>query len=387
MNLHEYQAKAMLSKKGIPIPNGSVCFDPLEAVVAARNLRTDKVVLKAQVHSGGRGKAGGVAVLSVNDDIRAEAARILGLRLVTNQTGPEGKPVSGLLVEEIVPVDREIYLGIVLDRTSGMVTIMASPEGGMDIETLAKEAPEKITTLRIHPLIGLAPFQARRVAYALTRSKETADQIAKIVNALYEIFVEYDCTLVEINPLVVSGTRVIALDSKVNIDDHALYRHRELEELRDRSQEDLMELSARKDGLSYIRLDGNIGCIVNGAGLAMATLDLIALHGGTPANFLDVGGGASENVVSDAMTILLDDNRVNAVFINIFGGILRCDILARGVTRAIQARGVSLPIVARIEGTSIEEGRRIFEQSGLPIDMMSSLDDAARVVVEKARFS
>jgi len=384
MNLHEYQAKTMLSNHGIPTPSGSVCFDPLEALVAARNLRTEKVVLKAQVHSGGRGKAGGVAVLSLNDDIRAEAARILGLRLVTGQTGPEGKPVSAVLVEEVVPVDREMYLSIVLDRTSGMVTIMAAREGGMDIEILAKEAPEKIITVQIHPLIGLAPFQARRLAYSLADPKGIADQIVKIVSSLYRIFVEYDCTLVEINPLVVSGDRVIALDSKVNIDDHALFRHRELEELRDRSQEDLMELSARKDGLSYIRLDGNIGCIVNGAGLAMATLDLIALHGGAPANFLDVGGGASESVVSDAMTILLDDKRVNAVFINIFGGILRCDVLARGVTKAIRSRGVSLPIVARIEGTSIEEGRRIFEESGLPIQMIPSLDDAARLVVEKA---
>lgn len=387
MNLHEYQAKAMLSKYGIPIPGGSVCFDPLEALVAARNLHTDKVVLKAQVHSGGRGKAGGVAVLSVHDDIRAEAARILGLRLVTGQTGPEGKPVSALLVEEVVPVDREMYLGIVLDRTSRMVTIMAAREGGMDIETLAKEAPEKIISIRIHPLIGLAPFQARRLAYALTDAKGIADQIVAIVSSLYRIFMEHDCTLVEINPLVISGNRVIALDSKVNIDDHALFRHGELEELRDRSQEDLMEMSARKDGLSYIRLDGNIGCIVNGAGLAMATLDLIALHGGAPANFLDVGGGASEIVVSDAMTILLDDKRVNAVFINIFGGILRCDVLARGVTKAIQSRGVSLPIVARIEGTSIEEGRRIFEESGLPIQMIPTLDDAARLVVDKARHS
>jgi succinyl-CoA synthetase beta subunit len=385
MNLHEYQSKQLLAERGVAIPTGSTCFDPLEALIVARRLKTDKVVLKAQVHSGGRGKAGGVALLSMDDDIRSAASKILGLKLVTNQTGPEGKPVSALLVEEVLPIDREIYLGVLLDRNTGRVIIMSSPEGGMEIETLAREAPEKIFTISIHPLIGLAPYQARGLAYRLSDSKDIAGQITKIITVLYDIFVSYDCSLVEINPLVISGDRVIALDAKINLDDHALFRHPEMERLRDRSQEDPLELSARKDGLSYIKLSGDIGCIVNGAGLAMATLDLISLHGGSPANFLDVGGGASENVVADAMSILLDDSRVKVVFINIFGGILRCDVLARGVIKAIKQRGLALPVFARIEGTSIEEGRSLFEKSGLPIQMIPSLDEAARLVVEKAK--
>jgi succinyl-CoA synthetase beta subunit len=342
-------------------------------------------VLKAQAHSGGRGKAGGVAVLSTNEDIRSRAAEILGKRLVTSQTGPQGKPVRALLVEEVLPIDQEIYLGVTLNRNTARVTIMASPEGGMDIETLAKEQPEKICTVAVNPLIGLTAFQARAIAYRLTSDKDLAPKIMKVVTALYRVFVEYDCSLAEINPLVVSGDRVVALDAKINLDDHSLFRHPEMERWRDRSQEDPLELSARKDGLSYIKLEGNIGCVVNGAGLAMATLDLISLHGGAPANFLDVGGGASEQVVGDAMSILLDDKRVKVVFINIFGGILRCDVLARGVIRALKQNQVELPVVARIEGTNIEEGLRLFRESGLPIEMIPSLDDAARLVVEKAK--
>jgi len=385
MNLHEYQAKALLAEQGIATPRGVVCFHPLEAVVAARQLKTDKIVLKAQVHSGGRGKAGGVRILSIDEDIRSAAAEILATRLVTEQTGPEGKRVSALLVEEVVPVDREIYLSVVLDRTSRQVTIISSPEGGMTIETLAREAPEKIYSIGIHPIRGLAAYQTRQLAYCLSDSKIIAGQLAEVTAALYKIFVGYDCTLAEINPLIVSGDRVLALDAKISFDDSALYRHPELERLRDRSQEDPTELSAKQDGLSYIKLDGNIGCIVNGAGLAMATLDLISLHGGMPANFLDVGGGASEQAVTDAMNILLDDQRVTVVFINIFGGILRCDVLARGVIRALEQRGVQVPVVARLEGTNIKEGRKLFEESGLPIEMIPDLDNAARLVVEKAR--
>ena len=385
MNLHEYQAKELLAQKKVAIPRGSICYDPLEALIAARQLKSERVVLKAQVHSGGRGKAGGVAVLSMNDDIRGKAAEILGKRLVTNQTGPQGKPVSALLVEEVVPIDKEIYLGVILDRGSGRVTIMASPEGGMEIEKLAKEAPDKIFTVPVHPMMGLTTYQARSLAYRLSSDKGIASQLTQVITALYQIFVGYDCTLAEINPLIVSGERVLALDAKVNVDDNGLFRHPELERLRDRSQEDPVELAARKDELSYIRLDGNIGCIVNGAGLAMATLDLISLHGGSPANFLDVGGGASEQGVADAMNILLDDNRVRVVFINIFGGILRCDVLARGVIKAFKGRGVELPVIARIEGTNLEEGRKLFQESGLPIDMVSSLDEAAKRVVERAQ--
>ncbi len=385
MNLHEYQAKEILAARGVPIPRGSVCYDPLEAQIAARELKSEKVVLKAQAHTGGRGKAGGVALVSAEGDIRAKASEILGRQLVTYQTGPEGKPVSALLVEEVLPIDREMYLGAVLDRASGKVTIMASSEGGVEIEKLARESPEKIITIAVDPLRGLTPFQARLLAYRLSDNKIHAQQIAKTVSAVYDVFVTYDCTLAEINPLIISGEKVLALDAKINLDENALFRHPELESMRDRSQEDLLELSARKDGLSYIKLTGDIGCIVNGAGLAMATLDLIALHGGSPANFLDVGGGASEQGVADAMNILLDDRRVKVVFINIFGGILRCDVLARGVIKALNARGVALPIVARIEGTNIEEGRELFEKSGLPVEMIPSLDEAARLVVAKAK--
>jgi succinyl-CoA synthetase beta subunit len=385
MNLHEYQSKQLLAKKGVPIPRGQVCYDPWETLFAARELKSEKIALKAQVHSGGRGKAGGIAVLNLSDDIRGKAAEILSKRLVTNQTGPQGKPVSSLLVEEVVPIGQEIYLGVVLDRISGLVTIMASAEGGVEIETLAKEAPEKIITTKINPLRGLAPFQARAVAYSITDDKNIAGQLTKIIIALYETFVEFDCSLAEINPLIVSGDKLFALDAKINLDDHSLFRHPNLESLRDRSQEDAIELAARKDGLSYIRLSGDIGCIVNGAGLAMATLDLISLHGGTPANFLDVGGGASEQVVSDAMSILLEDENVKIVFINIFGGILRCDVLARGVIGALKTKQLALPVIARIEGTNIEEGRKLFDESGLPIQMISSLDDAAKLVVEKAK--
>jgi succinyl-CoA synthetase beta subunit len=384
MNLHEYQSKELLAAKGVTIPRGYVCYEGLEALIAARKLKSDKVVLKAQVHSGGRGKAGGVAVLSMEDDIRTRAAEILSKQLVTNQTGPQGKPVSALLVEEVLPIDQEIYLGVLLDRSLGCVRIMASAEGGMEIERLAREAPDKIFMVMIDPLMGLAPFQARALAYRISENKNIATQLTRIISVLYELFMEYDCTLAEINPLVVSGDRVMALDAKLNLDDNALFRHPELEQLRDRSQEDMVELSAKKNDLSYIKLDGNIGCIVNGAGLAMATLDLISLHGGSPANFLDVGGGASEQGVADAMNILLDDTRVKVVFINIFGGILRCDVLARGVIKAFQARGVSLPVIARIEGTNLEEGKRLFKESGLPIEMITSLDEAAKLVVQKA---
>jgi succinyl-CoA synthetase beta subunit len=387
MNLHEYQAKEILACRGVPIPRGTVCFDPLEALISARELRTEKVVLKAQVHSGGRGKAGGVAVLSLQDDIRGKAREILEKKLITYQTGPEGKPVSSLLVEEVLPIDQEIYLGVVLDRNTGRVTIMSSAEGGVEIEKLAREAPEKIATVAVDPAMGLAPYQARGLAYRLTDDTAVAQQISKIITALYEVFVGYDCTLAEINPLIVSGNKAIALDAKINLDDNALFRHPELEHLRDRSQEHPMELAAHKDGLSYIRLDGNIGCIVNGAGLAMATLDLISLHGGAPANFLDVGGGASEQGIADAMMILLDDERVKVVFINIFGGILRCDVLARGVIKAIRQHGTELPVIARIEGTNIEEGRRLFEESKLPVELIPSLNDAAKVVVESARLA
>jgi succinyl-CoA synthetase beta subunit len=385
MNLHEYQAKELLAAKGVGIPRGHVCYDGLEALIAARKLKSDRVVLKAQVHSGGRGKAGGVALLSMNDDIRSKAAEILGKQLVTNQTGPQGKPVSALLVEEVLPIDQEIYLGIILDRGRGCVRIMASPEGGMDIETLAKEAPDKLFMVMLDPLTGLAPFQARGLAYRISPNKGIATQLTSVISALYQVFMDYDCTLAEINPLVVSAGRVLALDAKVNLDDNGLFRHPEMELWRDRSQEDRMELAAKKDDLSYIRLDGNIGCMVNGAGLAMATLDLISLHGGSPANFLDVGGGASEQGVADAMNILLDDQRVKAVFINIFGGILRCDVLARGVIRAFQGRGVEVPVIARIEGTNLQEGQRLFQKSGLPIEMVPSLDEAAQLVVQKAK--
>ena len=385
MNLHEYQSKELLAARGVAVPKGSVCYDALEALICARQLRSDRVVIKAQVHSGGRGKAGGIAVVSMDEDVMGKAAHILEQRLVTNQTGPKGKPVSCLLVEEVIPIDQEMYVGVVLDRKTGRVTIMGSSEGGMEIETLAREYPDKIFTIPVHPLRGLTQFAARSVAYRLTKDNNMAVQIQKVIIALYEVFIELDCSLAEINPLIISGDKAVALDAKINLDDHALFRHPGMEMWRDRAQEDPLELSARKDGLSYIRLDGDIGCIVNGAGLAMATLDLISLHGGAPANFLDVGGGASEQVVADAMSILLEDKRVKVVFINIFGGILRCDVLARGVIKAIQRHSTTLPVIARVEGTNIEEGHRLFSESGLPIEMISSLDEAAQLVVAAAK--
>ncbi len=384
MNLHEYQAKELLSARGVETPRGTLAYDPLETLIAARRLRTDKVVLKAQAHTGGRGKAGGIKVVSMEEDVRQISQQMFNRPLVTNQTGPEGKPTSAVLVEEVLPLDQEIYLGVVLDRNTARVTIMASSEGGMDIERLAREAPDKIHTVPVHPWRGLTTYKRRSLAYRLSSRNVIAQQIMQVIQAVYDVFIEYDCSLVEINPLVISGDRVIALDAKVNLDENSLFRHPEMERWRDRSQEESLELSARKDGLSYIRLDGNIGCIVNGAGLAMATLDLISLHGGLPANFLDVGGGASETVIGDAMHILLDDKRVKVVFINIFGGILRCDVLARGVIRALKQQQIELPVIARIEGTNIDQGRRLFEQSGLPIEMIPSLDEAAELAVQKA---
>ena len=384
MNLHEYQSKRLLAAKGVAIPKGALCYNGLEALMAARTLKTDKVVLKAQAHTGARGKAGGIAVVSVDDGVQAKTDEILSQKLVTNQTGPQGKPVTAVLVEEVLPIDQEIYLGVVLNRETGHVTVVASAEGGMEIEALAKVAPEKIFTLSAHPLAGLASFQARDLAYRLSSDKSIAEQLFRTITALYATYAEYDCTLAEINPLVISDGRVIALDAKLNLDDNSLFRHPEMENLRDRSQEDAVELASHLAGLSYIRLDGNIGCMVNGAGLAMATLDLISLHGGHPANFLDVGGGASEQRVADAMKILLHDERVRAVFINIFGGILRCDVLARGAVLALKQLGVALPVVARIEGTNIEEGRRIFQESGLPVEMVPALNDAAKRVVALA---
>jgi succinyl-CoA synthetase beta subunit len=384
MNLHEYQAKEIMASRGIKTPKGQVCYDPLEALVVARKLNCEKVVLKAQAHTGGRGKAGGIAVVPVDDKLRIKAREILNMTLVTNQTGPAGKPVSALLVEEAPRIDNELYLGVVLDRNLGKVTIMASSAGGVDIEEVAAKTPEKIITVPVDPILGLQPYQARSTAYRLLEGAGPVKEMTKVIRALYRTFVDLDCSLAEINPLVVSGDEVLALDAKINLDENALFRHPELELYRDRTQEDPVEMSAKKDGLSYIKLNGNIGCIVNGAGLAMATLDLISHHGGTPANFLDVGGGASEQVVCDAMLILLEDDNVELVFINIFGGILRCDVLAKGVIKALRLQEKALPVVARIEGTNIEEGRRLFKESGLPIEMIDSLDDAAGLVVKKS---
>ncbi len=384
MNLHEYQAKQILASRKVKTPRGHVCYDPLEALVAARKLNSEKVVLKAQAHTGGRGKAGGIAVAAVDESLREKAREILDMKLVTNQTGAQGKPVSSILVEEVLPIDSELYLGVVLDRRLGKVTIMASSAGGMDIEEVAATTPEKIITVPVDPIVGLQPYLARSTAYKLLEGQGNVKEMTKVISALYNVFVDLDCSLAEINPLIVSGDDIIALDAKINLDENALFRHPELELYRDRSQEDTVEMSAKKDGLSYIKLNGNIGCIVNGAGLAMATLDLISHHGGTPANFLDVGGGASEQVVCDAMCILLEDLDVELVFINIFGGILRCDVLARGVIKGLKIKEKQIPVIARIEGTNIEEGRMLFKESGLPIEMVESLDEAAKLVVQKA---
>jgi len=385
MKIHEYQGKAILKEYGVPVPRGIVARTPGEAEAAARELGTDVVVVKAQIHAGGRGKGGGVKLAKSPEEARQLAEQILGMHLVTHQTGPEGREVKTLLIEEGMPIDKEFYLGITLDRVSGRNVLMASSAGGMEIEKVAEETPELILKETIDPAVGLRPFQARKLAFGLGIPNELINQAAKFMLSLYDAYEKSDASLVEINPfLLTKDNRLIALDAKLNFDDNAMFRHKDYAELRDLNEEEPLEIEASKFDLNYIKLDGNIGCMVNGAGLAMATMDIIKLAGGEPANFLDVGGGASQERVEQAFKILLADENVKAVLINIFGGIVRCDMVANGVVAAAKNLGVSIPIVARLEGTNVEEGRRVLSESGIGIIPAQGMADAAQKVVAAA---
>ena len=387
MNIHEHQGKELLRRYGVAVPDGQACFTVDEAVAAASRLGFPCVV-KAQIHAGGRGKAGGVKLVRSVAEVRAAAEALLGKTLVTVQTGPEGRVVRRLLVEQGCAIARELYLGMVVDRASGRVTVMASTEGGVEIEEVAAHAPEKILRETIDPAIGLAPYQARRLAFGLGLAKEQVGKAVGFMAALARCFVETDCSLAEINPLVVLASGdVLALDAKIGFDDNGLFRHPDLRELRDATEEDPRETEAAKHDLSYIALDGNIGCMVNGAGLAMATMDIVKGAGGLPANFLDVGGGASTERVRAAFRILLSDANVRAIFINIFGGILRCDVLAEGVVQAARDEALRVPLVVRMEGTNVDQGKKILADSGLDIITASDMLDGARKAVAAARRS
>ncbi len=381
MNIHEHQAKELLKPFGVPVPKGRVANTAAEAAAIAREMG-GTVVVKAQIHAGGRGKAGGVKVVKSPEEAEKAAAAMLGKTLVTHQTGPQGREVKRLLIEEGLPIARELYLGMVLDRATGRVTVIASTEGGVEIEEVARRAPEKILKEVIDPAVGLLPFQCRRLAYALGLSKQ-AGPFTALLQALARAFAEKDCSLAEINPLVVTQDgRLLALDAKINIDNNALFRRPEIEALRDLNEEDPKEYDASKLGLSYISLDGNIGCMVNGAGLAMATMDIIKLCGGEPANFLDVGGGATKERVTEAFKILLSDKRVKGVLVNIFGGIMRCDVIAQGVVDAARELAVTVPLVVRLQGTNVEQGRKILADSGLAITPADTIGDAAEKIVK-----
>ncbi|HYG11664.1 MAG TPA: ADP-forming succinate--CoA ligase subunit beta [Pyrinomonadaceae bacterium] len=386
MKIHEYQGKELLRKFGVPVPRGIVAHTPEEAFNAAKELGTDVVVVKAQIHAGGRGKGGGVKLAKSPEEARELASQILGMRLVTHQTSPEGQEVRVLLIEEGLPIDREFYLGLVLDRASGRPVFMASSAGGMDIEEVAAHTPEKILKEAIDPAIGFRPYQARKLAFGLGLPADLVNQAAKFMQTLYTAYEQMDASLLEINPfLLTKDKRLIALDAKVNFDDNAMFRHKDFADLRDLNEEEPLEIEASKFDLNYIKLDGNIACMVNGAGLAMATMDIIKLAGGEPANFLDVGGGASQERVEAAFKILLADENVEAVLINIFGGIVRCDMVARGVVGAAKNLGLSLPVVVRLEGTNVEEGQRVISESGLNFTVAKGMQDAAEKVVNLAK--
>ncbi|WP_308639231.1 ADP-forming succinate--CoA ligase subunit beta [Paenibacillus silvisoli] len=382
MNIHEYQGKQLLKQYGVAVPEGKVAFSVDEAVAAAEALGTPVVVVKAQIHAGGRGKAGGVKVAKNLDEVREYASQILGKVLVTHQTGPEGKEVKRLLIEQGCDIKKEYYIGLVVDRVTGRIVMMASEEGGTEIEEVAEHTPEKIFKEVIDPAVGLQVFQARKLAYSINIPNELVGKAAKFMLALYTAFVEKDCSIAEINPLVVTGDgNVMALDAKLNFDSNALYRHKDVLELRDLDEEDEKEIQASKFDLSYIALDGNIGCMVNGAGLAMATMDIIKYYGGDPANFLDVGGGATKEKVTEAFKIILSDEKVKGIFVNIFGGIMKCDIIADGVISAAKELGLDRPLVVRLEGTNVELGKKMLNESGLNIVAADSMADGAQKIV------
>lgn len=381
MKIHEYQAKQILAKFGVQIPRGDVAETPAQAKEIAAKIG-GKVVLKAQIHAGGRGKAGGIRVASSPEEAEKIAQEMLGMKLVTYQTGPEGRIVRKLLVEEALDVERELYLGIVIDRAKEAPVVMSSPEGGVEIEKVAAEKPELIFKEYVHPATGLLPFQARKLAYKLGLSGETHKQAVKFISSLYKAFEATDASLAEINPLIITAKGdVLALDAKMNFDDNALPRHPEIQAMRDIYEESPLEVEASKYNLNYVKLDGNVGCMVNGAGLAMATMDIIMHSGGMPANFLDVGGGVSEEAVTNAFKILVADKDVKAALINIFGGIVRCDLVARGIVKAAKEVGLKVPMVVRLQGTNMEEGRRILAESGLAFYSAETMKEAAEKVV------
>src|SRR5271167_3346124 len=383
MNIHEYQAKQILGRFGVPVPKGQFATTPDEAAAAFTALGQPKAVCKAQIHAGGRGKAGGVKLLTAASEVRDFAAKLLGKRLVTHQTGPEGRVVRRVYIEEASDVARELYLGMLVDRKAGTVSVIASTEGGMDIEEVASKTPEKILTEAIDPLLGVAGFQARKIAFSLGLKDKQVGQFTSLLGNLYRAFVETDASLIEINPLVVTKEgRVICLDAKMSFDDNGLFRHPDIRELRDPNEEDPAETEASKYDLSYVHLDGTIGCMVNGAGLAMATMDIVKYSGAEPANFLDVGGGANAEKVAAAFRILLADDRVKGVLINIFGGIMQCDVLAQGVVEAAREVKLSVPLVVRMEGTNVDKGKQILKDSGIKVIAANDMADAARRVVE-----
>lgn len=382
MNIHEYQAKEILAKFGVAVPRGRVAFTPDEAEKAAQELGGSVFVVKSQIHAGGRGKGGGVKVVKSIADVRAEAQRMLGMTLVTKQTGPKGKEVKRIYVEEGCNIARELYLGMVIDRATSRVTVMASTEGGMEIEEVAARTPEKILKEAVDPAVGLQGYQARNLAFGLGLDGKQVNKAVGFISALYKAFVACDASLVEINPLVVTGDGdIIALDAKMNFDGNALFRHKDIVGLRDLNEEDPKEIEASKFDLNYIALEGNIGCMVNGAGLAMATMDLIKIKGGAPANFLDVGGGATTENVTNAFKLILSDPQVKCLLVNIFGGIMRCDVIAQGIVIAAKTLNVHVPVVVRLEGTNVELGKKILSESGLAIIAASNFDDAATKAV------
>ncbi len=390
MKIHEYQGKQLFRKYGVPVPIGIAATSAEDAIAAISKVQkdggTEVVVVKAQIHAGGRGKGGGVKVAKTAADAEAAVKKIFGMQLVTPQTGPEGKKVQRLLVEQGLAIDHEFYLGMLLDRATGRVTVMASREGGMDIEEVAEKHPEKIIKESINPATGWSDFQSRSLAKALGMTGKVAQELGSFMRALTRAYDELDCSLLEINPLVTTKDgRVLALDAKINFDDNAMFRHPELEELRDPNEEDASEQEAKKWELSYISLEGNIGCMVNGAGLAMSTMDIIKFYGGAPANFLDVGGGATAEKVTAAFKIITSDPDVKAIFVNIFGGIMKCDTIAQGVITAVKETGLKVPLVVRLEGTNVELGKKMLNESGLNIVAAADMADGAQKVVKAAK--
>ena len=383
MNIHEYQGKEIFRSMGVAVPEGRVAFTAEEAVEKAKELDTEIYVVKAQIHAGGRGKAGGVKIAKSLSEVETYANELLGKQLVTHQTGPEGKEVKRLYIEQGCDIQKEYYVGFVIDRATDRITLMASEEGGTEIEEVAAKTPEKIFKETIDPVVGLSPYQARRIAFNINIPKESINKAAKFLISLYNVFIEKDCSIVEINPLVTTGEgEVLALDAKINFDDNALFRHKDIQELRDLEEEDPKEIEASKYDLSYIALDGDIGCMVNGAGLAMATMDTINHFGGTPANFLDVGGGATKEKVTEAFKIILGDDNVKGIFVNIFGGIMKCDVIAEGIVAAVKEVELTLPLVVRLEGTNVERGKEILNESGLAIEPAATMAEGAQKIVK-----